>query len=254
MTQAEFSFRYDPAMWVKNDDSPQGALVRTRVFNAPKSGDQELLTKAVDSILAGQQPEGYLGNAQDRVTGTGSVLLKAVIAEASLDRSEVQLAIELILKHPKGDQGFEAISPYAIEALCRLGRTWDPELAKSIQSWMNVEGQWNHPSKLCPWTPAVILRALWCARDVAQVDAVIERGLISIRDNLDEKGRIGYNDPWGFVDCAGAMDHPIAREIIVKQMPLILSAQREDGGWGDHSFVTFRALQRHGFLNKTVGK
>ena len=254
MTQSKCTFRHDPMMWVRNDNSLQGALARTTILKAPKAGDQELLVKGIDNIVRGQQPEGHLGDAEDRITGTGSELLKAVMMGASRDRPEVNVAIGLILKHPKGDQGFGAISPYAIEALCRLGRTSDLQLAKSIQRWMAIEEQWNHPSKLCPWTPAVILRALWCAREVAEVDAVVERGLVSIRDNLDEKGRIGYNDPWGFVDCAGVIDHPIAREIIVKQMPLILSEQQEGGGWGDHSFVTFRALHVHGFLREKVGK
>ena len=48
----------------------------------------------------------------------------------------------------------------------------------------------------------------------------------------------------------GVIDHPVAREIIAKQMPLIVSEQHEDGGWGEHSFVAFRALHRHGFFGE----
>ena len=251
--QFKYGFRYDPMKWVENSPSLEAALVRKNVFGKSRQGDQELVDKKIDSIFAHQGPEGYLGNADDRVTGTGSALLEAVIYGASLDRTEAKLAIEFILKHPEGDQGFGAMSPYAIEALCRLGRTSDSQLTDSIQRWLDIEEQWNHPDRLCPWTPAVVLRALWCARELADVTPAIERGLISIRDNLDENGRIGYNDPWGFVDCSGVIAHPIAREIIVKQMPLIIEAQHEDGGWGDHSFITFRALHKHGFLSsKTV--
>lgn len=69
-----------------------------------------------------------------------------------------------------------------------------------------------------------------------------------IGEKLDETGHIGYNDPGGFVDCAGVIDRPLARDIILKQMPLLVSSQCEDGGWEENSFVTFRALHTHGFL------
>ncbi|MBT7303692.1 MAG: hypothetical protein HN849_29450, partial [Victivallales bacterium] len=121
-------------------------------------------------------------------------------------------------------------------------------LGASICRWIEIEDQWNHPSRLCPWTPAVVLRALWCARRIAEVVPVVERGLVSIRDNLDAEGRLGYNDPWGFIDCAGVIDHPIAAEIVAKQLPLLSSEQDEDGGWSEHSFVAFRALHLHGYL------
>lgn len=248
MTARGTDFQYGPMKWAEGDASLQAALVRTHVLQTASDSDRRLIDQAIDDIFAEQEPEGYLGDAEDRITGTGSVLLDAVVFGADPARRDVCIAVGLILEHPEGDQGFGPISPYAIEALCRMGRTDDKILAASIGRWIEIEDQWNHPSKLCPWTPAVILRSLWCARDLAEVVRVVERGLASIRDNLDTDGRLGYNDPWGFVDCAGVIDHPIAAEIIAGQMPFISSEQNEDGGWNEHSFITFRALQLHGHL------
>jgi len=248
MTTCEIHFRRDPREWSETDTSLQAALVRRHVLQTASDTDEQRIREAIDGIFAKQGPEGHLDDAEDPITGTGGELLDAIVFGADPSREEVRRTVELILKYPDGDQGFGAISPYAIEALCRMGRTDDEVLGASICRWIEIEDQWNHPSKLCPWTPAVVLRALWCAHRIAEVVPVVERGLVSIRDNLDAEGRLGYNDPWGFIDCAGVIDHPIAAEIVTKQLPLLFSEQDEDGGWSEHSFVAFRALYLHGYL------
>jgi len=42
-----------------------------------------------------------------------------------------------------------------------------------------------------------------------------------------------YLDPFRFLDAAGSIDHPLAREIVVKQIPLVLRTQQADGTWGE---------------------
>ena len=42
-----------------------------------------------------------------------------------------------------------------------------------------------------------------------------------------------------------------ARRVVGKLVPMILRAQKPDGGWGDgHSAITLRALATHGFFDK----
>ncbi|MDP6356051.1 MAG: hypothetical protein QF473_13160, partial [Planctomycetota bacterium] len=65
-------------------------------------------------------------------------------------------------------------------------------------------------------------------------------------------------DPYGWLECMGHIEHPLAREIVVKMIPMILRAQAPDGSWGgeDHlgygpgsrTFIVFRALHKWGQL------
>ena len=52
---------------------------------------------------------------------------------------------------------------------------------------------------------------------------------------------------------ASEIDHPLAKAILEKEVPVLLRAQRGDGGWGDQSLVVFRALRKHGLLDRLRG-
>ncbi len=65
---------------------------------------------------------------------------------------------------------------------------------------------------------------------------------------MDETGCLAFNDPYGFVDCAAQIDLPVSRDLLIKQLPLILRAQRSDGGWGEKSHKVLGALMKHDLL------
>ena len=69
-----------------------------------------------------------------------------------------------------------------------------------------------------------------------------------LEDNASPIGNIHDKDPWGFIELAGLIDHPKTREMIVRALPMLLRAQKPDGGWGDASYVVFRALHRHDLI------
>jgi hypothetical protein len=86
-------------------------------------------------------------------------------------------------------------------------------------------------------------------RDVDEgVLDVITRGLQGIAPKLNDAGCLDFNDPWGYLDLAGAVDHPLGREIVQKQIPMILRSQGKDGGWGEQSLTVFRALVKYDLL------
>ena len=82
-------------------------------------------------------------------------------------------------------------------------------------------------------------------------EEVLTAALTSVADGINEVGCLSHCDPWGFVDLAGAMDHPLAAKIMRKRLPMVLRGQEADGGWGgvfDRSLQVFRALVRHDVL------
>ena len=51
-------------------------------------------------------------------------------------------------------------------------------------------------------------------------------------------------------EVAAQIDLPVCREILLKQVPMLLRAQQPDGGWGEHSFHVFAALERQGLMEE----
>ena len=99
----------------------------------------------------------------------------------------------------------------------------------------------------------MVISALWAGRDVTDVEAAMTQGLTWMADNMNAAGCLSYWDPWGMLEMAGQVDHPLARRIVEKQVPMILRAQRSDGGWGEHSFQVFQALARYDLLEQLRG-
>ncbi|UCC69004.1 MAG: hypothetical protein JSV79_03535 [Armatimonadota bacterium] len=249
-----YGFRYDPMTFVANDDSRQGALVRTFVFQQPHEGDADIIQKWFEEILAEQRGDGSFA---DTAKDTGAKLLNLLRIGFPHDRPEVSRAVEAIIQQKRAAKetkvDFLTGSPlavYPLEALCLLGRTDIPEVKDSLTWYVEHPEEWNDPWKGCPWTPEVFWTALWAGRDLVDTVPIINQGLQRVMDDMNDAGCSAYNFPYGFVDAAGQIALPAARSLVEKQIPMILRGQRPDGGWGNESFIVFRALKAHGFLDK----
>jgi len=58
LAQFTYGFRHDPMQFVANDQSVQGALVRTCVLEEPQPGDRAILDKRIAELLAEQREDG----------------------------------------------------------------------------------------------------------------------------------------------------------------------------------------------------
>jgi hypothetical protein len=247
---SRYDFRRDPMQYVEQSDSLQAALVRRLVLGKPRPGDEDVLTRRIGEILAVQSADGALSDdPQHRVQFTAERLID--LAELGVDpkRPEVRRAVELILRE-KDEQTADALGIYTVRALCLLGMADRPEVKAGLQALVEAEGEWNGPDKGCPWTPEVHLKTLWDGRRIADHSDLIAGSLGRLAEGLNDAGCLGYKDPWGLVDIAGMVDCPAAERIVRRELPMILRAQHEDGGWGDHSLIAFRALKAHGLLAK----
>jgi len=140
------------------------------------------------------------------------------------DRSEVRRALEairrLVTNAEEGDEN-NAIMAVPLPVLRVLGMASRPEvraeLAKRVEELPGLFGSG------CPSTPYGQIRELWEARDLAGVDAAVVRGLTWVRDQLTPcvcSRELGLTNPWAVVNMAGRIDHPIAREIARKLVPI----------------------------------
>lgn len=250
--QLRYGFRHDPMKWVAEDESIQGALVRAHVFGTPQAGDEDVIEKRVSEILKDQREDGSFGDTSKE---TGAELLDLLELGFDRNRPEVKRAADAILRQTRAgrnaDEWYEkdgVLSIYALHSLCLAGRTDEPEVGFSLRWLADHPEEYIGFDKGCPWTPAVFLKALWAGREVEDVDAPLERGLKWFHDSMNEAGCLGWKDPWGATDCAGYADHTLGRAVVLRQLPLILRAQRPDGGWGGNSLKVFRALRRYGLL------
>jgi len=249
-----YGFRYDPTRFADSDQTLQGAMVRTFVLKRPTKGDGKILQKRIHDILSGQRDDGSFG---DTSKDTGSELLELFKLGCSADRPEVKRAAEAVLSQKRAgrnaNEWYEtegALNIYPLHALLLAGMSNAQEVHFTLRWLADHPDVWIGHDQGCPWTPAVFLKAVWEGREIEDVAATITTGFSGIADNLNDAGCLGFNDPWGYLDCAGYVDHPIARKIVEKQIPMILRAQRPDGGWGDRSFIVFRALVKYDLLEQ----
>ena len=244
-----YGFRYDPMKFVENDRSLQGAMVRTFVFHRPQEGDSEVLQKKVDEILAGQFDDGTLSDdEQHRMQFTAEKLIELAELGCNPKRPEVRRGIDVLLNNPS-DEGTDVLGIYAVRAMCMFGATDSPKVVAGLKHCAENEGEWNGPDKGCPWTPIEHLITLWSGRELYDAKPLVAESLDWIASGLNDAGCLSYKDPWGFVKMAGTMEHPLASRIVQKEVPMLLRAQKPDGGWGNQSFRAFRALVNHGLLN-----
>ncbi len=246
-------FRIDPMTFVENDDSLQGALVRTFVFEQPKDGDAAIIQAQVDEILAEQREDGSFG---DTTKETGERILRLLQLGFPADSPEIERGVEALLRQKRAGQNANewvekdgALSIYALHALCLLGRSDIPEVMFSLKWYVEHPEEWNGPWEGCPWTPEVFWSALWAGRDIVDTASTIAEGMRRVADSMNAAGCSAYNDPYGFLDASGQIDLPEARALVQKQIPMLLRGQRSDGSWRDNSLFVFRALKTHGYFD-----
>ena len=217
----EYGFRHDPADFLEQSDSLAAAQVRTVVLGDPKPGDAEILEAEVRAILATQEPDGNLGD------NTEGQIIRLARLGCDLSRPEVQRAVEAMCAEPWEAEG--RVRAYALEAAC-LARWPNTEELKrwteaAAKEWLTLD-----PWAACPWHGGVQLAILWAAREHADVMPAVERFLSFILKQVSNgRGWTTYLDPWGFLNSAGLVDHPLARQVVIQQVPMILRAHQPDG-------------------------
>lgn len=253
-TQSDFGFRVDPMRFVEHDRSLEGAIVRALVFGERRPVDDELIRAEIAKLKVFEPPTDDEGGACDGppYNFNQDNMLRLALLGATEDHPEIQRALSLLEKIPKRPK--HPIGGSVIRALCIMGRADHPAVRASLRIWIDTESDWIRPLSACPWTPTTHLMTLWAARELENAVPLVERGLRGIHDEIFQTGCLGYMDPWEIVDCAAHIDHSIARDILLKQIPMLLRAQRPDGGWGENSFKVFAALKRHRLLDELRGK
>lgn len=254
--------RYDYTKFVKEADSLDAALTRTLVLGCPQEGDAAIIRDAVDKAFEKQKEDGCFGeNAFETSTG----MYDAVLRGCALDDERLIRAVEAVVKLTgERDAGEELIEEAtgrkdllpirAVSVLCQMGMTDAPEIGETLRECSKVAKRLA--AEGCPWSPGLVLEMLWDGREVADVDQGIEDLLQWTLDNLSVAGCSKYREPWHFLKAAGRMDHPLAKAVVEKQIPLVLRAQRKNGGWSgnekspalERSRYVLRALKTHGLL------
>ncbi len=250
--ELEYGFRHDPMPFVTTDGSLTGARLRTFLLDEPRAGDDEIIRAAIDAtvVFEGLGADGS-GCGPDYEFRAENLLLLAELG-APREHLEIRRTLDLLDRLPERPR--EPIGGNALAALCRLGKAGHPTVRSSVRTSIENAARWIEPLSGCPWTPTAALQGLWAAREVEDTTPIVERGLRLIRERLDATGLLGFMDPWGFIACAADIDLPIAREILVAQIPMLLRAQRPDGGWGERTYEVFAALSRHGLLDALRAK
>lgn len=252
-----YGFRHDPMTWVGKEASWQGALIRACVFGEPARGDARILEEKTEAVLGLQREDGSFG---DTSRDTGAKLLRLLELGVSPERAELRRAADAILAQTRAGriagEWYEkdgVLSIYALHALCLMDRGRDKEVPQTLRWLVRHAETWNAPDRGCPWTPEVFWAALWAGRHLSDVDRTIQAGLRRVLEATNDAGCCCANDPWGFIAAAGTVDLPEARELLVRQVPMILRGQQPGGGWGQRSFIVLRALQLHGLLDPLRG-
>jgi hypothetical protein len=252
----KYGFRYDPMTWIKNDTSVQAARVRTFIFKQPAPGDGALLQQEIDSILATQQPDGSFSKPDSSpmwiMRGTADTIIRLHQLGCSMDRPEVQRAGRRMLAAAEEHGRLDCV---ALPAACLLGTT-DPEIIRKAAKLEARTLKVADPRGGDGTGPKLRVLALLAARDVADHSDAIEHGLRTMRDSiLEGAGWPVWCAPWGYVECASAVDSPLAKEITLAQLPMLLRAQHSDGSWGeggydrpDPTYLALATLHKWGFL------
>ena len=247
-----YGFRRDPMEWVENDKSLEGSKARTLVFSQPKPGDQVLLDQAIERLLEKQQEDGsILGDpAAPLLTSTVSRLQRILELGCSPDRPEARKAVGYLVSQLTE----QSLTPNMDQArlFCRLGPDEHPELRDTGLRELAAECEeglrwWGW----CPWGYVRCLQTLWDGRHFVDTEAGLVHELTWLAEGMNAAGGISSFDPFGIVLGIGTIGHPLARQALVKMVPMLLRAEQwRDGGGGDSTFHVLRALVRHGLLDK----
>lgn len=236
--------------WVQSTDTLDGAWVRTMVLGHPWEGDKAIIRKECDRLFAQQTADAHIAE------NTAGALMRLLDLGCPTERPEFQKALEAM--HDKAIANEGRLGVYALNVACRAGWEDRDELKQATERCKEEVEKLNF-WHACPWSGEVQLQALWAAREHADVLPPIQRGLTTMRDHL-RGGRHWpiYLDPFGWLECMGHIDHPIAGEAVARMVPMILRSQAPDGSWGgekhlgygpgNHTFIVFRALHKWGLI------
>lgn len=236
-----YGLRHDAQAYLATSESLEAALVRTQLLGQPKQGDAERIEAAVVKVLQDQKPDGGFGEGslEERAAATNGPMQTLVDLGVTPERPEMQRLLGWIGTVPGEKWGI-----YLSAALCRMGLTDFPGLSTALRLVVEHPEKWFATG--CPWTPVMVAEALWFGREVPGVDTMplLEKTLRWASDNMSAAGCLSYWEPWGFVRCAGLVEHPLTEKLIDRQVAMLLRAQQADGGWGSHSVEAFRVLLR----------
>lgn len=250
MATPDYGFRLDPMAWMESAGTVQAAQVRTVLLGRPLPGDDEMLRQEMATILDTQDDGGALGD------NTAGRMIRLQRLGCPPQRPEIQRAVAAMCRDGRNDEGL--LGPYEIQAAVWAGHDDAPLLIRSVQALAEQVMELDFWCA-CPWTGEVHLQGLWSGRQYADVSAAVERGLQIMCDSLHANtGYPLYLDPWGFLDCVGRIELPLARQVVMRQVPFILRGQGDDGTWGgldhlgfgpaDRTFLVVRALINHDLL------
>lgn len=258
MDLGTYGFRDDPVEWARSADSLDAAWVRALVLGQPKPSDEAIITDEIERIFAQQKPNGHIGDDEQ----TPGALMRVLDLGCEADRPELGRALTAMHDRKVEEDG--VLRGYELNIACRAGWENTNELKEAVAKWNDEVAKLNF-WHACPWSGEVHLQALWAGRDYDNVIPTVERGLTTMRDHLKD-GRHWpiYLDPFGWLECMGYIDHPIAKEIVVRMIPMILRAQAPDGSWGGQAHLgygpgsrtvtVFRALHKWGLIEPLRSK
>ena len=254
-------FRFDAAAWLSQADGLAAARVRATITGSGSEADRALLDGEIAKVLEEQREDGTFG---DHTGPTGNNLAKLLELGCDPDVPEVQRGLDaLIRQHREGQRPQHedddpahanmragVLVDAGIRALCLGGRP-DVDEVKSSLRWLcsHPETWLGHPYG-CPWGPNGFLQTLWVGRESWDVTRALELGLNWFNRSADAAGLVGHLDPWGTVQTVATIDMPEARDLALRLLPMLLRAQKPDGGWDGHSVEAFGALHRHGLLEE----
>lgn len=261
MDQCTYGLRFDPEAWLTGAEGLAAARVRATADRGPADSDRSLLEAEIDTVLEGQRDDGAFG---DTTGQTGGSLARILELGHDPDRPEVGRGLDALIRQhreghrPRCDDDDPAhahtragvLPDAAIRALCLTGRGDTDEVRFSVRWLCSHPETWlGHPYG-CPWGPNSHLQTLWVARESGDVTRVLDLGLSWLNRGVDGAGLLGHLDPWGTVQTAATIDLPEARELAIRMLPMLLRAQKPDGGWDGHSVEAFGILHRHGLLSE----
>ena len=232
----KYGFRHDPMKWATESDSLRAAMVRTHVLKKTKEGDVEAIRKAAAEMLA--RLKKNLGDAGPH--GLIEVAHRLGLAEAK----EIG---QLVFQRNERDENGEW-SIYHTIAMCYAGLAAEKEVRASVEKWAKRVKKEN-PWHTCPWGAFLKMQVLWLGRDVADTAGALDQLVKAINGAASPIGAVNDKDPWSFLHMAGLIEHPVMGGVVERSIPMILRAQKGDGGWGGGSFGVFRALHRHGLID-----
>lgn len=232
-------FRYDPMEWVAASDSLESAMARMQLFRQPKGGDEDVIRAAATDLLGRLKQELDLGDPPARLHDLLHVACEAGVPEGR------EISDLILAKAEREEDG--TIGIYAVLALCMAGRAEEDVVRASVQK-LAARVPEENPWHTCPWGAFLKMRVLWYGRGVADTGAALDHLINALNNPANAIGCVCDKDPKSFIDVGGIVEHPLASTIVQRALPILLRAQKPDGGWGHMSYKALRALHAHGLL------